>query len=152
MVEQSLTLKDPFDYSDNIATTKWVQDHRWSSKVDRWKMVFDCKNEKMNWGYEQGIKGGRALKPQNLNSIYVQGERVRFFVSYNEMNLICLTGEFYDDRKMLCGTTLYDGETVFSITVAVDLKNGSIAIYGYDITNSKDVSKLCSLMKIQITW
>lgn len=152
MVEEIPTLKDVFDYSDKVATTKWVHDYRWSSKIDRWKMVFDCNDEQFNWDYEDGIKGGRVLKPSNLSSIYVQGEKAKFFLSYNNMNPVCITGEFYDDRKMLCGTTLCDGKTVICMSVDIDLKSGSIAVHGHDLTNGIDVSKFCNLMKIQITW
>ena len=152
MNDQQRALKDPFDFSDTPATTKWVQEHEWGSNIDRWRMAFDCKNTGIDWGYLDGIKGGKVLKPKKLRSIYVQGHRVRFFVSYNDMNPVCITGEFYDEGRMLCGTTLYDGKTVSSISVDVDLKNESIAVYGQDLTNNKDVSNLCSLMKIQVTW
>lgn len=152
MDDQSLALKNPFDFSDKTATTKWVQEHEWSSNMDRWNTVFDCRNEKIDWGYADGIKGGKVLNPTKLRSIYIQGHRIRFFVSYKEMNPICIMGEFYDEGRMLCGTTLCDGKIVSSVSVDVDLKNGTIAVYGHDITNDKDVSKFCNLVKIQTTW
>lgn len=152
MDDKSLALKNPFDFSENAATTKWVQEHEWSSNMDRWNTVFDCRDEKINWGYSDGIKGGKVLKPTNLRSIYTQGHRVRFFVSLKKMNPICITGEFYDDSRMLCGTTLCDGKSVSSISVDVDLKNETITVYGHDLTKDENISGSCNLVKIQKTW
>ena len=152
MEHLSPTLNDPFDYTDRIATTKWVQNHEWSSNMDRWKTVFECTNEELDWGHKTGIKGGEVLKPKELRSVYVQGHRIRFFASFKGMNAICMTGEFIDDRRMLCGTVIYDGKGVVSLSVDVDVKEGNIAVRGYDLTTGTDVSKSCDLLKIQISW
>lgn len=120
--------------------------------MDRWKTVFECTNEELDWGHKTGIKGGEVLKPKELRSVYVQGHRIRFFASFKGMNAICMTGEFIDDRRMLCGTVLYDGKVVVSLSVDVDVKEGNIAVRGYDLTTGTDVSKSCDLLKIQISW
>ncbi|MGI6079080.1 MAG: glycosyltransferase, partial [Fastidiosipilaceae bacterium] len=48
---KSLSIADPFNFSDCVATTKWVQNHEWSTGIDRWKTTFDCSNSWMDWGY-----------------------------------------------------------------------------------------------------
>ncbi|MPM92933.1 hypothetical protein SDC9_140069 [bioreactor metagenome] len=148
----SPTINDPFDYTDRIATTKWVHNHEWSSNIDRWRTVFDYTNEELDWGFKAGIRGGEMLKPAKLRSAYVKGHRIRFFVSFKGMNTVCMTGEFLDDRRMLCGTVLYDGKVVVSVSVDIDVKDGSMAVRGYEMTTGKDVSKSCDLLKIQVSW
>jgi hypothetical protein len=144
--------EDPFDYSDRVATTKWVHNHEWDSNVDRWRTTFDFTNDKLNWSYDKGITGGEPLKIEGLGHMYAKDHRVRFFVSYGGMNPICLTGEFIEDNRILCGTLLYDGKTATCVSVDVDVNTEVLQVYGKDLFNDMDVSKHCNLLKIQVTW
>jgi glycosyltransferase involved in cell wall biosynthesis len=47
---RSATLQNPFDYSERVATTKWVHNHEWSSGVDRWKITFDSSKNLIDLG------------------------------------------------------------------------------------------------------
>lgn len=152
MKQQPPTIENPFDYTDTVATTRWVHDHEWSSNIDRWRTVFDHSNDVLNWGFKDGIKGGDVVKPELLHSLYTKGHRVRFFVSYKSMNPVCFAGEFIDDRRMLCGTVLCDTSNTTYISVDMNISKGTLQIHGKDPMNSIDVSKSCSLLKMQITW
>ncbi len=148
---RSASLPDPFNYSERVATTKWVQDHEWVSGIDRWKITFDSSKNWIDWGYPDGMPGGRELRFKDFHSLVMPEHRFRFFVSFRGMDPMIIFGEVNKTDRFVWGTTFYDGTDVISISVDVWPEDKCLSVRGYNITKSTDCSEECKLMKIQMT-
>jgi glycosyltransferase involved in cell wall biosynthesis len=148
---KSLSAGSPFDYSDYVATTKWVQNHEWSAGVDRWKTTFDSSKSWIDWGYPGGIPGGKEIYFENFHSLISPGHRFRFFVSFRNMNPMILSGEVNNNEKFTWAGTLYIDNSLVCLSVVIELKEKKLFLKGIDVTNSIDFSTECTLTKIQMT-
>lgn len=151
VIWKSTSLPDPFDYSDRVATTRWVHDHEWSSGVDRWRTTLDSSKNWMDWGFPGGISGDSNIVLKDFQGLLMPGHKFRFFVSFRNMDPMIIFGEMNRNERFVWGTTVYDGDDVISISVDVKPEEKSLFIKGYNISRSVDCSEECKVMKIEMT-
>lgn len=148
---RSASFQNPFDYSERVATTRWVQDHEWSSGIDRWKTNFDSSKNWIDWGYPGGIPGGKDVTFEDFHSLVMPGHKFRFFVSFRGMDPLIIFGEINRMDKFVWGTTVYNGSDVVSISIEVQPNYKFLRIRGLTINKSEDCSVECRLVKIEMT-
>ncbi|MPM51096.1 hypothetical protein SDC9_97842 [bioreactor metagenome] len=148
---RSSSLQNPFDYSERVATTRWVQDHEWSSGVDRWKTNFDSSKNWIDWGHPDGILGGKDVTFEKFHNLIMPGHRFRFFISFRGMDPMIVFGEMNRNERVVWGTIIYDGTDVILVSVEIKPENKSIHIRGYSISRYSDCSEDCRLVKIEMT-
>lgn len=147
----SSTPRNPFDSSEHVATTRWVHNHEHSSGIDRWRIIFNSSDLQTNRGYLDGIPGGEAAIFRDLNNTTMLNQKIRFFVSFHEMNPIILSSEVNRMGKLVLGTMIYH-KGIISITIEMDLSSGFLQVTGLNLTDNRDCSKYCKLIKIDITF
>jgi glycosyltransferase involved in cell wall biosynthesis len=148
---KSLSTRSPFDYSDHVATTKWVLNHEWSAGIDRWKTTFDSSKNWMDWGYPGGMPGGEELYFENFHSLITPGHRFRFFISFCNMNPVIISGEMVKNEKFIWGTTFCDGGNIIILSLEIKPDEKKIFMKGMDFKNNIDLSTQFNIMKIQMT-
>ena len=151
VIWKSTSLPDPFDYSNRVATTRWVHDHEWSSGVDRWRTTFDASKNWLDGGFPDGISGGSNMVLKDFQNLLMPGHRFRFFVSFRNMDPMIIFGEINRNERFVWGTTVYDGDDVISISVDVKPEEKSLFIKGYNLSRSVDCSEECKVIKMDMT-
>jgi glycosyltransferase involved in cell wall biosynthesis len=148
---KSASIANPFDYSNCVATTKWVQDHEWSAGIDRWKTTFDSSKDWKNRGHPEGMPGGKKLYFRDFHSLIMPEHRFRFFVSFREMYPAIISGEINGNDNFMWSTAFFDGSDLIAVSIDVYPKDRYLFIKGYNISKSKECSEEFKLLKIQMT-
>jgi len=143
---------DPVQYDVHraVASTRWVHDHENYYNIKRWKTVYDCNSEdlELNWGHKGGIKGGQTVRSEYISKL-VRGHECRVYISLWGVQSAVLDGVILTDDRAIFGTSIYDGVNVYTISVDIGPKAGTIRAYSFGHKNSKDYSENCRILKVE---
>lgn len=141
----------PDDSSKNIATTAWIRTHENRYGIKRWNYVYDANSDYsgLNWGTPGGIKGGSA-QTYDMARIHIEkGGEYRILITLWGAETAVIEGIVLNTERTIMGTSIYDGNNLFAVSVDFIPKEGRITVYGYNITQSADCSKFCRILSIE---
>jgi len=140
----------PYDVSRAMASTKWVHDHENFYGIKRWSTIYDSGSEdpEMNWGFARGISGGNTVESIHVSNKLGKGMEYRALISLWGVETAIINSVILSDERSIGGTSMFDGKTIFTISLDVFPKKGFINVYGRG-SNGVDYSKFCKIIRIE---
>lgn len=140
------------DCSNSVATTEWVNRHELDYRVERWAILYDSNSEdaSVNWNKPAGLTGADCVMiPDHRRCAFKTGTELKIVMTLWGAESASLQGVIMHDSRFICGTSFYDGTSVFVISVDACPITGELHMRGINTTAGVDISNNCRIIRIE---